>query len=343
MGTRLRCMGLLLLLPLSWLPLQGQIRGSIRDPSGAPLPDAVIELWAPAERLSITTSSVSGRFGFPKMPAAAGLWVRRIGYRPRRIELANPDSVLTLTLESQPISLAEVAAKAPPLCPHPEEAGARAVVVAMGRRYSQATDSIGLATYAWTSRGRVAAPGLSAFDTTNASLGQLGSAGLARRYLRRQIQFYGYALPASGGFGEATGAWEYVRLSSTFPQHFADSLFRDRHLFYALAEADGVRRVGFCPTQHRLPSIEGVLEIGPSGALLRATWVFHTPRPVEEAGGEVTLAPVVENGTPALMLPVAGLYWRRLGQRSYYQDWEKYTRWVVSPTDSIPRLLPPAR
>jgi hypothetical protein len=110
-----------------------------------------------------------------------------------------------------------------------------------------------------------------------------------------------------------------------------------------LSWSDGVRRVGFCPTQHRLPSIEGVLAIGPSGALLRATWVFHTPRPVEEAGGEVTLAPVVENGTPALMLPVAGLYWRRLGQRSYYQAWEKYAHWVVSPTDSIPRLPPRAR
>jgi len=320
-------------------PLSAQVEGIVQDPDGKPVAEVLLELWAPTARLAASTSSASGRFSFPPDASAAGLWVRRIGFRPRRIELSRADTRLVITLEplllAQPTLVAAVAS----LCPHVEEPEARAAVVAMAYRYSQGTDSLGLATYAWATAGRVAVPGLDNFDTTKVTLAQLGSAGLARRYLRRQIQAYGYALPAGGGFGEATGAWEYIRLGSTFPQHFADSVFRVRHRFYFLPAADGGHRVAFCPTTRGLPSIEGILELSPTTALLRATWVFRTPKPVEEAGGEVTLAPP-SLSSPSLLLPVAGLYWRRLSQSSYYQAWEKYERWVIGRSDSIPRLPP---
>lgn len=312
--------------------------GILQDPAGRPVAEAIVELWSPTERLAVTATSPSGRFQFGLRERAVGLWIRRIGYRAKRYDLGGTTSDLALVLQPLALELTDLSLNSQPLCPHPEEPEARALVLSMAERYSHGLDTLGISTWSWFADARVKAPGLELFDTTTMGVAHTGTSGAGRRYQNRLLQGYGYALPGNGGMGEAVGRWDYMRLDGALAAHFGDSLFTIRHRFYFIDRESDPRRVGFCPLTRGGTAIEGILELTASNRLTRATWFYRTAKPVEEAGGEATFAPTGEHSeAPQYLLPVTGLFWRRLSPTSFYQRWQKYDGWSVSFTDSIPR------
>lgn len=316
--------------------LHAQVTGLIQDPAAAPIADAIVELWAPTERLAVTTTSSSGRFQFPLQEQASGLWIRRIGFRARHFSLSGTTTDAAIVLTPLPLKLGDLSTRVTALCPHKEEPEARALMRSLVERYSHRLDSVGIFTWFWLSSGRVETPGLEVFDTTRMGYGQTGGSGGGARLWSRSIETEGYALKSLGGMGQRYDGWDYVRLDGGNAHHFADPFFVNRHRFFRLVSDDANRRIGFCPEDRDHPVIEGILEVGPEPALVRATWVYRTPKPMENAGGEVTFVPPSATEQRPLLLAATGLYWRKLWTGSYYQEWAQYDTWVIGSSDSVP-------
>lgn len=109
---------LTLLLAAAPLPdtLPGSVRGSVQsDPSGLPLPAAVVELSARGVTRTATTDS-AGRYRLARVPAGRGtLRVRQIDHVPLELDVLVPPGgqvLLDIALRPQPVPLDPVVAQA---------------------------------------------------------------------------------------------------------------------------------------------------------------------------------------------------------------------------------------
>jgi hypothetical protein len=319
--------------------LAAQVTGVVHDPSSIAIAEVLVELWSPTERLAVTTTSPTGRFSFALDSAATGLWIRRVGYRAKQFSLGGITSDVAVVLTPLPLELADLSKRAVALCPHKEEPAARAVMARLIEHYSQRLDSLGVFTWFWYSSGRVSSPGMESFDTARMGYGQTGASGSGNRFLARQLDADGYAVRSSGDMMGDFDLWQYARLHFSAARHFATPLFLQRHRFFVVDGNAAVQQVGFCPADRKQPEIEGILEVADGSAIVRATWRFVTPRPLEEAGGEATIAPPpTESGARPLLLPVTGLYWRKLWNNHFHQSAYLFDAWRIGTTDSIPRV-----
>ncbi len=97
----------------------GTLRGTVQsEPSGIPLPLAVVEV-ASGSRLLTTTADSAGRYQLHRIPAGRRLLVvRHPGHAPQELEILVPsgsDLVLDLSLRVQPVALDPVLVAAPEL------------------------------------------------------------------------------------------------------------------------------------------------------------------------------------------------------------------------------------
>jgi hypothetical protein len=323
--------------------VSAQLTGKVVKPDASPLPNSVVELWGPLTLIRNATTDLSGRFTITDTVGGRALWVRSIGFRPVRRLLREFKGELTIVLEPMAFELARLETRSRPICPARETKEGRAAVTRMASQYSHRNDTLGLATYVRGFFGRTSDPGLGSADSSINTVGQTGSQGRGRLFLAAQIARDGYALPSQGGMGNAYGAWEYVRLDR-LAQHWGDSIFLQRHLFYLRPSHGDQTVVGFCPVKQDRPEIEGILELDAASMLTRAVWNYRIRNSKELAGGEVLFAPADAGDEPSL-LPVAGVYWRELLTSLYYQERSDYVQWVVGSNDSVPRLprwTPPA-
>lgn len=94
--------------------------------------------------------------------------------------------------------------------------------------------------------------------------------------------------------------------------------------------------VAFCPRGGDR-TVQGTLTIGADTTLVAATWRFQTPRPREDAGGELTFLPFEpgEDGSPPDLLPARSVFWRKqMGRDVYFHRSMIYTRWRVRRSDA---------
>jgi hypothetical protein len=316
-------------------PLAAQVRGHVIDPAAAPLAGALVEIWSPTTRLAARVSDAEGAFLFGEGVArtAVLITVRRIGYQPARVPVT-PNAVATIKLVPFPQSLATVTVTATRLCPNVEDTAAHAVWEAMRHRYQLFRPELHVWSPTRMIFARVQPPDLGAIDTTQAVEGEVAAGGNYFDAASRQVVATGYATAYQGLRQQRFENWEYPRLESFFAGHFMDSLFGEQHQFSVASRAPLV--LVFCPRSTKRPSIQGRLEIEADTSLGKATWVFQTPEPREEAGGEVIFGRPATDAVRPILLPLIGLYWRKL-IFDYYQEWMQFEGWRFCRDDPDPR------
>ncbi len=313
---------LLLLGAASIDPALAQVRGVVTDPTGVPLPDALVELWSVERRLAGQLTDARGEFAFAAIGPVPSLTllIRRIGYSPARVAVSHGRIEVRLTRFAE--VMRPISVLAGRLCPRPEDPTARAVWVALAERYSR---DRALAHWAepLVSVAIVRPEQLGLVDTARLTASEIGAGRAYFELASRLIAERGYAIPYEGLRLARYDLWEYPYLESLYAAHFVDTLFGRLH---NLAWASGAsREIVFCPRDTSKPSIQGHLILDGHGALERVRWQFNTPAPAEIAGGEVIFTRPGEESSTAL-LPMAGLFWRKR-VFDYWQQWFEFREW----------------
>jgi hypothetical protein len=325
-------------------PSGAQVRGRIVDEELRPISGVIVELWMPRERVNVRLSDDGGSFSFSAAEAdgAVGLLARRIGLKPVHKALQAPGVEHLILMYPDVIELdALTVTAAAPMCPNREQGSAGAIWRRMASSYSRAPDTVGTSSYFAESRTTVPWSHLGTVDSASVRAGawtgvSAGILAIARRDIRRT----GYAYRIDSSTRGEFAAWQYPALHGYAAQHFRDEEFFERHRFSVLHDESGDLALVFCPRERLRsePQMEGTLTLSSDTLLLRARWMFRTPRPTEVAGGEVVFAPPLRAAEPPLLLPATGLFWRREGPDRYHQLWRGYSRWVLSADRNAPQL-----
>jgi hypothetical protein len=323
--------------------LAGQVRGVVSDSSGQPLADAAIELWAGGARAAATRTAPDGRFAFAGSVTreATGLVVRRIGYRPESIPIRDGSTEISVQLAALNVPLPTlVTTGTQRVCPGRDEPAARALWETMRSRYFALPYRYGMAYAGAADSGVVRAPDLGVVDEERLT-GDGRSIGAALRLAdSARIADSGYAVPyyvaprKRNLLNRSERRWRYARLDSYMAQHFVDRSFGLAHTLHVLERAGSEVVLAFCPRQRDRPSIAGTLRVSADTALVSAAWRFHTPAPDEDAGGEVTFAPVGEFRSLPTLLPATSKVWRRspVDPEYYWQRVSFYQKWAAKDT-----------
>ncbi len=316
-----------------------QVHGVVRAVGGPPIPDALVELWSAGHRLAGTGTDTLGRFRFaaPQRSGPLALLIRRIGFTPSTVRVAESDTTLDLVLELRPVRLAETGVSAPrDECVTREEADARALYSAAAKRYDPDLSASGV--QAWTLRysAIVSPDSLGLIDTSR--LARVFIRGGARRRWRPAGTFY--ATATSGILFPRFDLWDYPWLESTEAWHFVDTTFTNRNRLALDRGAEGSSVLRFCSRHDSDPYIVGQLLIGSDTSLVSATWRFVVPGSAEEAGGQVFFAPLGPGSSRAPLLPMAGLFWRRR-VKDFYQEWMEFRGWSRCPSTTDCRAAVP--
>lgn len=278
---------------------------------------------------------------------AERIQVRRIGYLPATLRIERGSTTLRIVMRALPAPLPDVVvAAARELCPNAPDPAASALWQRARERYAQGMAGRGTLRQALRWEGSVSPESVGVVVDPRRRPSWTAKTGVPQRALARRLPAEGYATPlryTKPGYQpleEQYLAWRYARLESTEAYHFADSAFGARHTLSVVAsDADGTR-IAFCGKRGRLPGMEGTLSIAADTTLLSASWQFITPRPDEEAGGEVAfLPPGPRDGSRAgYLLPSRGVFWRRIaGRQRFHQRAETYLQWVVGADSTMPK------
>jgi hypothetical protein len=319
--------------------LPAQVTGRTVD-RGQPLAGAQVELWTPTSRLAqrVTNSRGEFRFTAPEAVLAVAIAIRRIGYAPTRVALEPERTDYVIELSALAAPLPEVSTReAARLCPNVESAEARMLWEAATRRYLPwQADTMGRRSGYLQFMGHVHAESLGTFDPSRLRRGDgLAVTGVIQGG-RQRIRSQGYVRLLSFPHHEPDyGIWGYSSLWSWYTGHFAEPAFTERHSLSVL-HGDG-REVTLivCPRSRRETGMEGTVRLGRDTTFIAARWTYWNPdRNRESAGGEVVFTPpgVSARGQRLPLLPLSGLFSRKLLNGRYWQRWEEYDRWILSPT-----------
>jgi hypothetical protein len=310
-------------------PACAQIRGTVTDAYGRPLPGVLVELWDAHRRLAGDGTDAAGIFRLSLSGTGPRvLLARGVGLEPLRYLVGPRDSLVTLAMQSHAIEVsgATVVAAAT-ACPEADDPRARALWERAARHYDIELSAFGVSTTTRLFAAIVPPEHLGVIDTAKL-VDQFIQAGystlaFATRFATERTF---YAVPAARIHWRRFGPWFYPLLESTRAWHFADSLFglMNRLAFTETLAGDTV--IAFCSRLGTRPYILGRLRIAPDTTLAAAEWEFVTPSPREQAGGRVLFAPIDPSASGRPLLPVAGLFWRKLA-RVVYQEWMEYRQW----------------
>lgn len=333
-------LALFLSLPAS---LTAQIHGIVTDARGTPLSGISVELLASDTRLVTVLTDAEGRFRFAENPSARATSIRAGGlsYRSREIPVVPGQRQYHVELDEEPISLPSLIVETErDFCSDREDQDeARALWDGARSRYSSALDTLGIATYL-ASDTRVVPPDSVGFrHLSDEPSGQRGSSSLLRFSWTRRAQRSGYAFPTWRVIEDRSfRSWVYAPLEADFAPHFADPVFGRLHELF-LVESDGAGWVvGFCPRDDDRPSIHGTMALRPDTTIATVEWIFHTPEPVENAGGRVAFPPVTGPPSETYLLPDEGLVWRQVRPGEFWEKYQRFEEWKVAAGDSVPFL-----
>ncbi len=307
-----------------------QVRGQVIDPSGRPLPGVLVELWDSARRIGGDGTSPTGHFRVPSPPATGPrvLLARGIGLDPLRRALGPRDSVVMLVMQPHAIELAAATVIAGALlCPDSDDARARALWERAAAHYDVSLSAYGVQTDVRVFAALVPPESLGVIDTTRLEMTFIGGRYSALAYATRFTSAPNYyAIRAGRSHPRRFGRWSYQLLESSRSWHFADTFFATMNRLALEPDPAGDTAITFCSTERDQPSIRGRLHLAPDSTMASAEWEFVTPSPREEAGGRVVFAPVDPRASGQPLMPIAGLYWRKvLGE--VYQEWMEYRQW----------------
>ncbi len=328
---------------------RAQVRGQVIDTEGQPLPGVLVELWDTARRVGGDGTDASGYFEIPA-PRASGprvLFARGIGLDPLRRPLEPRDSVVILTMRPHALRLdpATVTAGAT-LCPDSDDTRARALWQRAASHYDVSLSAYGVQSDVQLFAALVPPDSLGMVDTTRLEAtfvgGRYTPLAFATRY--RSAPNY-YAVRAGPIHVRRYDRWNYQSLESSRAWHFADGFFAYLNRLSLEPEPSGDTAIAFCSVERDRPAIRGRLHLAPDSTLASVEWEFVTPPPHEEAGGRVVYAPADPRWSGQPLVPIAGLFWRRV-QKEMYQESMEYRQWfrcetTVSCARPVPLGPPP--
>ena len=319
-------------LALAPAPARAQVRGVVVDAEGRALPGVLVELWDSRRRLAGDGSDPTGHFRLASASDAVGprvVLARGIGLEPVRRLLAPGDSVVRLVMQTHAVLIEAANVEAEPSkCPLLDDPRARTIWQQAASHYDIALSAYGVRTDVMMFGALVAPDSLGVIDTTRLVAtfihGGYSALAFATRF-NAEKNFY--AVPAAGVPWRRYGRWHYPLLESSYAWHFADAMFAAANRLVLVASGDEGTTIAFCSSQGNRPYIQGHLQIARDTTLASAEWEYITPEPREDAGGQVLFAPAdpARRGQP--LVPVAGLFWRRV-LRQVYQEWMEYRQWM---------------
>lgn len=311
-------------------PLAAQVSGRVtEEESGQPIAGATVELWASLRRTAQATTDADGRFAFDARAAegATGVRAHRLGLQSVSLALGGETRDLAIRMAPAPLEVAGVTSAAAParrrVCPNREDPRARALWTRMRARYA-VPDSL---------------PAIRLFSEQYDAEVPYDEIGVVDTIRPRQARFE--TLPRVGVDGTLSGAyarpmrvngvvhWEYAPLAWGFNQHFVRASFGERHTLSMVPNRRGQPVLAFCPRNGREAGIEGTLTLAADTSLHSARWLYRTPRPRDEAGGEVQYLPPVIT-LHQLLFADRSLFWRRrFGGRFYFRH-DRWRAWEIS-------------
>jgi hypothetical protein len=324
---------------------RAQVAGTVLA-SGAPLPRVVVSLWSANQERARDTTDAEGRFGFDEQVSTgvSGLALRRLGYVARTFSARPGDVGLRITMAqvAQPLPATVVAATKRRSCVRKDDPSARALWDSVRATYATAPRGMGQGARltAWVHQD-VDAFQVGEFDERPRYTGAPGhDAGwfVTRDGMRpkwESLARNGYAarrtLPRPGEelLEPEYLHWWYAPLHRELVEHFVEREFTDAHAFtFASTMAGAPRTLTFCVRDARRPGLHGTIDLDSAEAVVRIAWRWLTPKPDEDAGAELLFAPPTRTGVRRLV-PVRGVYWRRLAGRGdrYFQDGFIATGW----------------
>ncbi len=325
------------------LQSDAQVAGVVLDQRGAPVAGAAVDLWNAVSYLATRTADTEGRFAFPPRDAlrASHLVARAIGYSPTRVGITSSAASLRVTLSPIAVTLDPVRVEGTRLCPRPDSPAARDLWRAMARRYDTPSGGVWWAD-AQLFASRVAEEYLGVISSLRPQEAFVAHGGRHYERVTDRIREEGYAwLPSGLNLGQRFDLWEYPFLESHLVAHFLDETFARRHAFGTDSSTETLVIV-FCATEEKVPSIEGTLTLAPDSTLTTASWRFVNTAPSEQAGGMALFGPRVQRRGRVPLLPLAGLYWRKL-VFDYYQEWWQFTAWHTCGEEPQSRLCRASR
>lgn len=292
-------------------------------------------MWGPSERLAGTTTDSTGHFvlTITHIGADVAILARAIGFSPVRLRLVGPSDSVAIRLTRLVTTLPDIPVAGPAaLCPNKDSRLARMIWRAAAGHYWHGVVSLDLTLVGSVAAGMVGGELVGAPDSSKKLYGIESAPARWRHMWREIIAESGYAQPVlANQLDPAFRAWEYAPLETSLSEHFADSAFGATHRL-SVDTTGGSLSIVFCELKRRKPDIEGSLALDRDSTIERATWRFVTPSPTEDAGGEVLFAPAgPDSAGHVLLLPAAGVYWRRVGPSSFFQRRWEYRQWSYSP------------
>lgn len=170
------------------------------------------------------------------------------------------------------------------------------------------------------------------YDVPRVGPGRRGMSASLRAILETGIERRGYGERNIGIYADLTQlseAWTYPSLDAEMAPYFASPAFAARVALRV--ERREPLTLGFCTLGRfrAAPWISGTLTLRADTTLERAQWQFHTPEPVEEAGGDVWF----REGT---LEPTVGIFWRRSGNDRFFQRRMIFDRWRAVAQPLLP-------
>lgn len=327
-------------------PVHAQVGGVIvRDE--VPVSGATVVLWVSNREVARVVTSSDGRFHFPLESAreASALAVRRLGYSPRTLSVRSGDDGLRVKLsplvETLPAQVVHAL----------NDGGCRSRSATQDRGYwnrirgdyATAPTNVGVATLRTRIQRDVTAEDIGVFDDGNEPPTYHGVTGISQQDHYDAMRHHGLAwrgAPPRAGqplMNPAFFHWIYAPLHSTHVDYFLSDDFVRGHTFRRAVASDSSVTLTFCPVGRERPDIAGRIEISASGDVRSIAWRFLTPKPHEDAGGEVIVVPPGQ-GPIRRLIPARSVYWRRLAGRSdrYYHETWLFRAWNWSHTGAMP-------
>ena len=324
-------------------PLAGQqlvVRVVVAD-DGAPVANPVVELWSRTKRVVTLNAGETGVAIVQrrKLPSLTSVSARAIGFQAASVPLGRADTLevrLTRVVPRIPDLVVEAL---PRYDCREDEPTARGVWLAATRHYTLLPTerrywAVGRGTEETAILANVSSP--DAWGIT-----RWGVSGQSRAQTSQFIRDSGYAIRRKPGrsvgliASTGGGPWWYPKLHTWNADHFARPEFGQLNVLYTISSGPTGWTIGFCTKGPKTrPGIRGMMRIDSSYAFTRAEWQFQTPKPKEDAGGEI----VFLTGTRSALLPVMSYFWKLAGRSEgddpvYYRESFMADEWTINLDD----------
>lgn len=319
-----------------------QVVVRVTGEDGTPIANAGVEFWQKTRKILALQTRPDGLAlaDLKKVRGLTSVSARAIGFRAASIPASSKDTILVQLSPVAPRLPDIVVEPAPRYECHQEDATARAAWRTASSRLNLLPQDRGFSASGLGTRETITLSN----PSTPESWGQARwtVSGSARMQAVRLITDSGYAVRRKrGNLTGVAGAndfaeWWYPRLHSWNADHFARPEFGRFNTLWVVSSGPTGWTIGFCSHRAKRPNIAGLMRIDSAYRFVRAEWEFQTPKPKEDAGGEI----VFLAGTNPVLVPLVSYFWRRLDavkadEPVYFREAFQGEEWTINLDDPL--------